>query len=164
MRDDFLEAMSRAANSVYVVTTDGVGGRVGVTVSAVTSVSADAPSVLICVHHASPAAAAIRRNAAFCVNLLAEGQAEISDSFAGLTGARGEEKFACASWKKGATGCPVLSEPLAAFDCELVHDLRVGSHHVFVGELRGVEVSGQKSPLIHTNRSYGKTAPIDRRP
>ncbi len=160
MRDDFLQAMSKAANSVYVVTTDGEGGKVGVTVSAVTSVSADSPSLLICVHHESPAAAAIRTNGAFCVNLLAEGQAEISDSFAGRTGAKGEEKFACADWQTGATGCPILSDPLAAFDCALVHDLRVGSHHIFVGELRGIDLSDKESPLIHANRSYARAEPL----
>ncbi len=160
MREEFLQAMSKAANSVYVVTTNGEGGRVGVTVSAVTSVSADSPSVLICVHNESPAAAAIRANQAFCVNLLAEGQAHISDSFAGLTGAKGEEKFACAQWVSGATGCPVLLDPLAAFDCALVHDLRVGSHHVFVGELRGVVVSDKQSPLVHANRAYSRTEPL----
>lgn len=161
MRDDFLEAMSKAANSVYVVTTDGAGGKVGVTVSAVTSVSADSPSVLICVHHESPAAAAIQANNAFCVNMLAEGQAQISDAFAGLTGAKGIEKFASGDWSKGDTGCPVLAGTLAAFDCMLVHDLRVGSHHIFVGELRDITVSDKKSALIHTNRSYCRAEPLD---
>ncbi len=160
MRNDFLQAMSKAANSVYVVTTDGAGGKVGVTVSAVTSVSADAPSVLICVHHESPAAAAIQTNGAFCVNLLAEDQAHISDAFAGLTGAKGKDKFTCADWETGATGCPILSDPLAAFDCALVHDLRVGSHHIFVGELRGIDVSDKQSPLIHANRSYSRAQPL----
>lgn len=47
MKDEFLEAMSRAANSVTVVTTDGVAGRLGVTVSAMCSVSVEDPSPLL---------------------------------------------------------------------------------------------------------------------
>ena len=35
LRDSFLEGMSRAATTVNVVTTDGPGGRAGVTVSAI---------------------------------------------------------------------------------------------------------------------------------
>ncbi len=160
MREDFLEAMSRAANSVYVVTTEGPGGRAGVTVSSVTSVSADAPTMLVCVHHLSPAAAAIATNNAFCINLLAEGQAHIADTFAGLTGAKGEDKFACAEWDRAVTGAPVLKGALAMFDCRLVHSLRVGSHHIFVGELQKVGLAPRGAALVYSNRAYSRAEPL----
>ena len=59
LRTAFMEGMSRAATFVAVATTDGEGGRAGVTVSSLTSVSADGemPSLLLCIHHQSPAAA-----------------------------------------------------------------------------------------------------------
>ena len=41
LRSRFLEGMSRVASAVTVVTTDGDAGRFGVTVSSMTSVSAD---------------------------------------------------------------------------------------------------------------------------
>ena len=49
INDAFLQAMSRAANTVCVVTTDGPAGKFGVTVSAMTSVSIDdaGPSLLV---------------------------------------------------------------------------------------------------------------------
>jgi flavin reductase (DIM6/NTAB) family NADH-FMN oxidoreductase RutF len=43
----FLSAMSGAASGVTVVATDGAGGRFGQTVSAMCSVSADPPLVII---------------------------------------------------------------------------------------------------------------------
>ena len=43
LRQQFLHGMSHAASTVNVVTTDGVAGRHGVTVSAMVSVSADTP-------------------------------------------------------------------------------------------------------------------------
>jgi flavin reductase (DIM6/NTAB) family NADH-FMN oxidoreductase RutF len=46
-RDPFIRAMRGVANSVAIVTTDGVAGRHGATVSAFCSVSADPPSVLV---------------------------------------------------------------------------------------------------------------------
>ena len=110
MNDDFLAAMSRAANTVCVVTTDGMAGRFGVTVSAMTSVSAEdpGPSLLVCVHHLSPACEAIQRNRVFCANVLGSDQTHISDCFAGRTGAKGLDKFDCADWATGETGAPVL--------------------------------------------------------
>ena len=43
LRQQFLHGMSHAACTVNVVTTDGMAGRHGVTVSAMVSVSADTP-------------------------------------------------------------------------------------------------------------------------
>ena len=66
LRDRFLQGMSCAAATVNVVTTDGPGGRAGVTVSAMSSVSADgdAPTLLVCVHEKSPTARTIGRDEA----------------------------------------------------------------------------------------------------
>jgi flavin reductase (DIM6/NTAB) family NADH-FMN oxidoreductase RutF len=85
LRRRFLIGMSHAACTVNVVTTDGAAGRHGVTVSAMVSVSADTPqpTLLVCIHHLSPVADALLKNGVFCVNVLREDQAHISDSFAG---------------------------------------------------------------------------------
>ena len=95
LRTAFMEGMSRAATFVAVATTDGEGGRAGVTVSSLTSVSADGeqPSLLLCIHHQSPAAAAILKNRAFCANLLAEHQQEVSNLFAGRSASDRAERF-----------------------------------------------------------------------
>lgn len=159
MRDAFLQAMSLTASSVFIVTTDGSGGKAGVTVSAVTAVSADSetPTVMACIHNASPAAEAIRRNHVFCINLLADDQAHISDSFAGRSGKVGVDKFDCARWDTGQTGSPILNNALAALDCKLLHDLRVGTHHMFVGQLEGVQHRPEGAPLLYGSRNYLKT-------
>lgn len=162
MKEDFLQAMSQAAQSVCVVTTDGIGGKAGVTVSAMTSVSVDTPtpSLLVCVHGQSSACDVIRTNRSFCANLLCDDQASIADSFAGRTGLRGEDRFGVGTWHTGATGCPMLDDPLAAFDCRLVHDILVGSHRVFVGEVADVRLMREGKPLIYYARGYAQTQPI----
>ena len=57
--EDFVAAMGLAATGVSVVTTDGPAGRFGLTVSAVSSVSAEPPLVLVCINRKSPAMAAV---------------------------------------------------------------------------------------------------------
>ena len=117
LRDNFLEGMSRAATTVNVVTTDGPGGRAGVTVSAMSSVSADRPALLVCVHQASPACQAIKRNGRFCVNVLRAEQAEISDRFAGrLTSRAAATSSRAPRWRRLATGALALDDALVAFD------------------------------------------------
>lgn len=157
LRDRFLDAMSHAACTVSVVTTDGPGGRHGVTVSAMTSVSADTPgpTLLICVHHRSPAAHAIRQNGAFCVNVLRDDQSRISDCFAGRWRTPDGDKFSCAEWLADTTGSPRAADPLAAFSCRLASWQEVGTHYVFFGSVQDIFRSDRGSPLIYANRAYG---------
>ena len=153
LRDRYLEAMSEAAATVSVVTTDGPAGRAGVTVSAMCSVSADPPTILVCVHHLSPACQAIRENGVFCVNVLGDEQSAISDTFAGRQRTASGDKFDCAEWRALATGAPALDDPLVALDCRLVEHLRQGSHYVFIGEVADLAL-GDGAPLVYAKRAY----------
>jgi flavin reductase (DIM6/NTAB) family NADH-FMN oxidoreductase RutF len=162
LRQRFLLGMSHAACTVIVVTTDGEGGRHGVTVSAMVSVSADRPHpiLLVCIHHLSPAAPAVLRNGVFCVNVLREDQHYISDSFAGRSGVHGADKFRCARWTTQLTGAPRVLDALVAFDCHVTASERVGSHFVVFGCVQDIFVGGGGAPLIYANRAYGVPQPL----
>lgn len=163
LRDAFLEGMSHAAATVNIVTTDGTAGRGGVTVSAMTSVSADTPkpTLLVCVHHLAGAASQIIENDCFCVNLLRDDQSFISDTFAGRFKEQFADKFDCADWAPMKTGAPRVVDPLVAFDCKVVSKERVGTHHIFVGEVQDIFTAQRGTPLIYANRAYGRTTRID---
>lgn len=164
MRDAFLAGMSHAASTVNVVTTDGTAGRAGVTVSAMSSVSADTPrpTLLVCIHHESPTTAILIENGCFCLNLLRDDQSYIADTFAGRFRDQVDDKFDCAEWMAMATGAPRVVDPLVGFDCRVVSSDRVGTHHVIIGEVIEVYRAQRGSPLIYANRSYGATSPIER--
>jgi len=157
LRQQFLLGMSHAACTVNVVTTDGVAGRHGVTVSAMVSVSADTPqpTLLVCIHHLSPVIAAVLKNGVFCVNVLRDDQAHISDNFAGRSSARGAAKFDCTAWTTQLTGAPRVVDSLVAFDCRVTASERVGSHYVVFGSVQDIFVGGTGAPLIYANRAYG---------
>jgi flavin reductase (DIM6/NTAB) family NADH-FMN oxidoreductase RutF len=163
LRARFLGGMSYAAATVNIVTTDGPGGRAGVTVSAMSSVSADTarPTLLVCVHHLAPAAAAILENGVFCVNVLRDDQSYISDTFAGRFNEQISDKFDCAKWTTQVTGAPRVIDPLVAFDCRMMSHSRIGTHYVFFGEVEDIFTAERGSPLIYANRAYGATSPID---
>lgn len=163
LRSRFLGGMSHAACTVNVVTTDGKAGRAGVTVSAMSSVSADTekPTLLVCVHHLSPAAAAIVENGVFCVNVLRDDQSYISDTFAGRFRDEIDDKFLCTDWEDCETGAPRIADALVAFDCRLQSGQRLGTHHIFIGEVQNLHMSRQGSPLIYANRAYGAPTRIE---
>ncbi|MFN3351840.1 flavin reductase family protein, partial [Pseudorhodoplanes sp.] len=84
LADRFRDTMRRTASGVAVLTTDGVGGRAGVTVSTLCSLSMEPPSVIACVHRDSRALEIILRNGVFVANVLAEDQEHVAKAFAGM--------------------------------------------------------------------------------
>lgn len=162
-RELFLDGMSHAACTVNIVTTDGPSGRSGVTVSAMTSVSADTlkPTLLVCIHYMSPTASKIIANGVFCVNVLRDDQSYISDTFAGRFKSVVADKFDCTEWTTQVTGSPRVIDPLVAFDCRVMSSERVGTHHVFIGEVEDIFVASRGSPLIYANRAYGTPSRVD---
>ncbi|MCF6234680.1 MAG: LysR substrate-binding domain-containing protein [Rhodobacteraceae bacterium] len=163
LRDSFIAGMSFSANTVNIVTTNGTGGRGGVTVSAMSSVSADAPkpTLLVCVHQMSPVADKIIQNGVFCVNVLRDDQAYISDAFAGRFKDQVPDKFDCADWVAMPSGAPRIVDPLVGFDCTVVSSNLVGTHYVFFGEVGDIFMAQSGKPLIYANRAYGTASRIE---
>ena len=162
LRDKFFEGMSRAAATVSIVTTDGPAGRMGITISAMTAVSANSatPSLLICVNEKSATAGAIRQNGVFCVNVLRDDQTYLSNIFAGRSHTESGDRFAYGQWRTLHSAAPVLSDALVSFDCRVEKSFLYGTHWVFVGELHEMALSEGKSALIYANRAYGSPVPL----
>ena len=155
-RQRFVDAMSRAANGVNVVSTDGLAGPSGVTVSSACSVTAEPPSLLACIHHLSDAAAAIEHNGVFCLNVLSADQVPVSEAFAGRVEGL-DDPFSVASWSRLVTGSPVLCGAAAAFDCKVDHMLTEGTHRIFIARVVAAQ-EGSAPPLVYGRRRYARIA------
>jgi flavin reductase (DIM6/NTAB) family NADH-FMN oxidoreductase RutF len=156
LRDAFVGAMRRVATSVAVVTTDGPYGRFGVTVSAVASVSADPPMILVCINRRSPAVQAIEKNGALTVNLLSAEQSIIAEVFAGIAPGHPPFDFACAQWTdNGVDGAQHLQNAAASLHAavDAVHQL--GTHAVISARVV-VAHSTDVEPLVYVRRRYGR--------
>ncbi len=153
-REDFVNAMGGAVTGVNVITTDGSAGRFGVTVSAVTSVSADPPMVLACINRRSPTCNAVRVNEAFCVNVLSTRQRHVANTFAGRPAHGKPYDFESTVWKQGSTGAPRLVDATSTFECVLDTAYDSGSHTIFIGRVVAAS-EGSGSPLLYTDRTYG---------
>jgi len=160
-RDAFLEAMSRIASTVSIVTTDGPAGRSGATVSSLVSVSADSarPTLLVCLHQSSGTAAKVIENGIFCINVLRDEQAWISDIFAGRAGVSGADRFRSSDWTFGHGRAPRLSDALVALDCQIAGSQIVGQHHVMFGEVQGSTIGEAGYPMLYLNRGYAVARP-----
>ena len=146
--------MSRLGAAVHVVTTAGPGGKTGATATAVCSVSDAPPTLLVCLNRRSQTNPVVLENGVFCVNTLGAGDAEIADIFAGRTGVQGTDRFANGEWTMLATGSPVLTSAVVAFDCRIVEVRSVGSHNVFFGAVETVRLGPGGPALVYHERAY----------
>ncbi len=151
----FKEAMRNMASSVAVIATDGPAGRAGLTVSSLSSLSMEPPSVVLCVHGNSTALPMLLANGVFTANVLAHHQSGVSDAFAGQVPAFKLDKFGCADWDVLETGAPALRGALITFDCKLAATFAFGTHHIVAGEVLALTLApAGPEPLIYANRAY----------
>lgn len=150
----FREGMSRVAAAVHVVTTDGPAGRAGFTATAVTPVTDDPASLLVCVNASGRTAKALITNGLFCVNTLGVGDVPVADAFAGRANLQGLDRFTVGTWDVLETGAPLLTTSLAAFDCRLDDARLVASHYVIVGQIVAVRLGEEQPALTYKGRLY----------
>ncbi|CAL9636045.1 FMN reductase (NADH) RutF [Streptomyces sp. enrichment culture] len=148
---------AKLAAGVTVVTARGEDGPLGMTVSAVTSLSARPPLLLACLRDGSRTLAAVRSRRAFAVHLLREEQRELAGRFASPT-TTAAERFAGTGTRQ-VLGVPVLAGALAWSVCLTEDVRRYGDHHLVVGRVAAVHVGGGRPLLWHDRRFGALTEP-----
>jgi flavin reductase (DIM6/NTAB) family NADH-FMN oxidoreductase RutF len=146
----FTSAMAAAVSGVHVVTTDGVAGRLGLTVTSMATVSATPPTLLVCIDSRSQFLRAIRSHRVFAVNALGVRQAAVADTFSGAS-----HDFDVASWERGATGVPLLVGAAARFECLVAFTHDAGDHTIVVGDVMASDRSPVRA-LAHSRRGYAR--------
>lgn len=158
---DFRTGMRRLAAGVSIISTGSPEGPVGITATAVTSLSAEPPSLLCCVHSNLALGQAIRASELFCVNILRSDQEPLARRFAGMDGARGAEKFTQGTWVELADGTPALEGTLVTFICRLGKAVEEGTHHIYIGHIQEVRLGTPGSPLLYSDAEFASLAAHD---
>jgi flavin reductase (DIM6/NTAB) family NADH-FMN oxidoreductase RutF len=157
---DFVNAMASAAMGVSIVTTHGVTGRFGLTVSAWSSVSAEPPLLLACINRKNRIADAITHNGFFAVNALDDSHADMARAFAGKPKSGEAYAFDEAQWQNANHSLPLLIGASATFICALDSFHDAGTHRIFMGRVEEA-VPGTMSPLLYHNRTFGRFEPLE---
>lgn len=149
----FRAAMSQLASGVVVVTVnDDLGQPHGMTATAVSSVSAEPPQLLVCVNASTRTHEMIIEAGSFGVSILAADQPWLSDRCA----RPGSDKGLDDDWlvEAGVSRTPAIAGGLVHLDCELVEQVRAATHTVFIGGVRDVVDGASDRPLIHFGGRY----------
>jgi flavin reductase (DIM6/NTAB) family NADH-FMN oxidoreductase RutF len=150
----FREAMARLGAAVHVVTTDGPGGKHGFTATAVSSVSDQPATLLVCLNRRSRIIPVLHDNGILCINTLRAGDDSIADVFAGRTGLTGAQRFLQGQWRTLVTGAPVLESAVVSCDCRIIESKPVASHNVYFCGVVGVRQGESGRALVYHDREY----------
>ena len=152
--DRYRHVIGHFATGVTVITSHHEGTDHGATASAVSSVSLDPPSLLVCLNRAAVTERAVRESGSFAVNILREDQGELALRFAGRHG----DKFAGVEVRRSGAGDPILVGALAHLECRVRDAVTGGTHTVFIGEVRRAEAA-EGDPLAYFRGRFGRLAP-----
>jgi flavin reductase (NADH) len=146
---DFRNAMAQLPAAVNIITTNGPGGRCGITASAVCSVTDSPPTVLVCVNRNSATHDVFRTNGHLCVNVLCGEQEELARHFAGMTQV---PMAGVLPGTRGTTAVPKARCPGAAGRADQRVQKEV--HSVMFVELTKVGVREPRDSLVYFNRLF----------
>jgi flavin reductase (DIM6/NTAB) family NADH-FMN oxidoreductase RutF len=150
-RAGFRRVMSSWLSGVSIVSSMADDQPFGLTCSAICSVSATPPLLLVCINSSSATLAAIVGAGAFTVSMLDSDSRAVSEMFAG----RGHHQFACVSWHRGhRTGMPVLAGALAYAECAVHHVSEAGDHTIVLGKVIDGAADHTRDPLGYWRTNY----------
>jgi 3-hydroxy-9,10-secoandrosta-1,3,5(10)-triene-9,17-dione monooxygenase reductase component len=144
------QALGSFATGVTVVTCRGADGvAVGLTVNSFSALSLQPPLVLWSLRLVSPSLARFDAAGHFAINVLAEGQVDVSRRFASATG----QKFDEGQWHEGLHRLPLLAGSAAVLECERASLQDSGDHRLYIGRVLRLQ-SQPLPPLVYHGGHY----------
>jgi flavin reductase (DIM6/NTAB) family NADH-FMN oxidoreductase RutF len=151
--------LRRLAKAVVVITAQHEGQRYAMAATAVSELSMDPPSLLICVNRTASIHAPLSAGADFCLNILHSSQEAISAVCSGKE--KGEVRFQQGAWAKSKGGLPYLEDAQACFMCRNDRVIDYGTHTIFIGVVDEVLTRGAVDPLVYVDGRYTTIGPAD---
>jgi 3-hydroxy-9,10-secoandrosta-1,3,5(10)-triene-9,17-dione monooxygenase reductase component len=145
------EVLGHFASGVTVVTAVTDDGPTGFTCQSFSSLSLEPPLIAFAPARTSRTWPRLRAIGTFCVNVLAEGQDDVSQNFARSVA----DKFAGVRWSPSAHGSPVLDDVVAWIDGELWAEYDGGDHSIVVARVLDLGADPDRRPLLYHRGTYG---------
>ena len=141
-----------ATGVTIVSTVNGSGEYFGLTANSFTSLSLDPPLVLFCLDYKALSFDAFRETSHFIVNVLGEGQEDLSSHFARSS----VDKWNGVDYEIWRTGCPVLPDSIAVLECLTVARHEGGDHLIIIGQVERIQYDeSETKPLLYYKGRYG---------
>jgi flavin reductase (DIM6/NTAB) family NADH-FMN oxidoreductase RutF len=150
----FRQGMRQLVGGVTLITTRYAGRNVGLTATAVCSLSATPPRLLACVNSKGATYKALCASRRMCVNVLAFGQLALARRFSGMVNLDADNLFDVGDWLTDDTRPPMLRDALAAFDCHIDMIMDTNSHGIVIGDIQNISANPGRKPLLYSDGQF----------
>ena len=148
---DFRKAMRNYIYSVSILSNKNIDGELNaITVSSVTSISMEPPSLLVRINKRSRIHDTLIKNSDFCINLLNKNQQEISNICS--TDSLYVKRFDHDKWNTQTI--PFLEEAQANIFCSIEDLVPYHTHTIFIGRVLNAISNDKINTLSYVNGKY----------
>ncbi|MEC3947909.1 flavin reductase family protein [Sphingobium sp. HWE2-09] len=148
IRQSFLQAMRLHTSTVAIITKAHEGSALGMTATAICSLSADPPAILTCINLNATICRWLTIGAKLCINLLTEEHSVVAQGFAGKLPAH--ERFQSGHWSYNDEGVPYLQDLLSSIFCRVDSRIEYNTHAILACLVEGTFNSKSRSPLLYS--------------
>jgi flavin reductase (DIM6/NTAB) family NADH-FMN oxidoreductase RutF len=150
-------ALEQIGYGLYVVGSKDGDNVNGMTANWLTQVSFEPRMVALAVELGSHTLANIHASRVFSVNIIAEQDTALIEKFVEPQ-ERAGNKLGGVAFRTGHTGCPILEQALAWFECEVAQTVTTGDHELVIGRVvdGGEQRDGEPLTLRAMGWSYGE--------
>jgi flavin reductase (DIM6/NTAB) family NADH-FMN oxidoreductase RutF len=156
--EQFRLGMRRLPAAVTLVTCKHEGQYLGLTATAVTSLSVDPPSLLTCVNREASAHRAMLEAKAFGINVLPHDKVDLARLFASRKPEDRGRRFISDKWIELVTGAPILSDAIVGFDCTLDQAIVYASHSILIGQVQDIKIADSHKHLMYLEGEFADLA------
>ncbi len=153
--DSFRDAMRRVASTVNVISLCVDGEAMGITATAVSSISMDPPSLLVCINRAASVHTSMEDVTHFRVNVLHRDQESVAQIFADR---RFHAERFLDGWENDCVRPPRLVDAQASILCRRIDHHRFGTHSIFIGVVEEVAAREGIDPLVYLDGRFGSVS------
>lgn len=148
---EFKVAMRKYAYSVSIISnTSSKGENNAITISSFTSISADPPSILVCVNKKSSIHESLKVNSIFCINLLSEKQLKIAKLCSDPS--KINNRFKNTEWV--GSNPPKLSKAIVHLVCSVDKVISYKTHSIIIATVINSKIGKDQKNLLYKNQNY----------
>ncbi len=156
--EQFKLLLRGVAATTTIITTGEAGDWRGMVATAVMPISLDPPSLIVAVNRTASSHEVVVRTGRFCINVLPDGLACFIRDFSSRPK---DNRFDPDIWSCSSeldpefAGLPYLHGAQSVILCSVFRQVDVGTHSLFLGDVRFVSVMGPHRPLVYVDGIYG---------
>jgi flavin reductase (DIM6/NTAB) family NADH-FMN oxidoreductase RutF len=149
--EDFRQAMRRVASTVNVISIGIDGQPMGITATAVSPISMNPASLLVCINRTASVHGSMEDVSHFRVNVLHRDQEAVAQMFAD----RSQHALRFLSgWDLACAAAPRLIDAQATILCRRIDSHSFATHSIFIGVVEEATARGEVDPLIYLDGRY----------